>query len=132
MMLIRIYRGFYFVWTYHATGGSYMTVSLSVLCSGIAIVVSLFFGILNKKRNEKTDTKEETTQMTTVIIKLESISTGISEIKSELNNVKSDRKEDRDKIIRLEESLKSAWNRINELIQITETLRKEIDLNKSY
>jgi hypothetical protein len=45
------------------------------------------------KRSQKTDDKKEATELTTVIVKLENISTGISEIKNELGNIKIDVKE---------------------------------------
>ena len=89
-----------------------MTIEVALLISGVSVAFGIYTGISNLKRNQKNDTKQDVSEMTTVIVKLENISNGITEIKSELNNVKNDRKEDREKIIRLEESLKSAWKRI--------------------
>lgn len=60
-------------------------------------------------------TKENTTELTTVIVKLESIGTGISDIKSELAHLKDDQKEDHDKLIKMESSLATAWKRIDEI-----------------
>ena len=59
--------------------------------------------------------KENTTEMTTVIVSLDNIKSGIADIKAELNSIKSSQKEDHDKLIRVEESLKSAWKQINKL-----------------
>ena len=53
--------------------------------------------------------------MTTVIVKLENIGTGITEIKSEMTNVKNDIKEDRERLIRVEDSAKQAHKRLDEL-----------------
>lgn len=59
--------------------------------------------------------KDNTTELTTVIVKLENIGNGISDIKSEIASLKDDQKDDHDRLIRTEESLASAWKRINEI-----------------
>ena len=56
--------------------------------------------------------KDNTTALTTLVVKLESISEGISDIKREINSIKDDQKQDHDRIVRLEESLSSAWVQI--------------------
>lgn len=60
--------------------------------------------------------KESTTELTTVIVKLEAISGGISDIKSEIASLKDDQRTDHDKIIKLESSLATAWKRIDEIM----------------
>lgn len=102
-----------------------MTIELAYVISGLSLAFAIYTGIASMKRNQKVDDKKDASELTTVIVKLENISNGITEIKSELNNVKSDRKEDREQIIRLEESLKSAWKRIEELIQLYENSKKK-------
>ena len=64
--------------------------------------------------------KENTTELTTVIVSLDNIKSGIADIKAELNSIKSSQKEDHDKLIRVEESLKSAWKQINKISTNTE------------
>lgn len=61
------------------------------------------------------NTKENATELTTVIVKLETIGSGISDIKSELAHLKDDQKEDHDKLIKMESSLATAWKRIDEM-----------------
>ena len=78
----------------------------------VSVGFAVFSGVVNLKRNARHDTKNDASELTTVIVKLENIGTGIAEIKSEMKNVKDDVKETREKIIRIEESLKSAWKRI--------------------
>jgi peptidoglycan hydrolase CwlO-like protein len=50
-----------------------------------------------------------------VIVKLENIGNDISEMKNDLRNIKNDVKSNSENIIRLDESLKSAWKIINHL-----------------
>lgn len=59
--------------------------------------------------------KDNTTELTTVIVKLESIGSGISDIKREIESMKTDQKEDHDELIKVGESLRSAWKQINRL-----------------
>jgi peptidoglycan hydrolase CwlO-like protein len=90
-----------------------LTIELALLFSGVSVAAALFFGISNLKRNEEKDTREKAAQMTTVIVKLEAISSGVFEIKSELTAVKEDVKENGERLIRCEESVKQAHKRID-------------------
>jgi len=96
-----------------------MTIEGALLISGVSLAFSIYMGITNYKRNVKSDAKKETSEakteaskMTEVIVKLETISTYLVEMKSELMSVKKDVKEDRELIIRVDESVKQAHKRI--------------------
>lgn len=89
-----------------------MTIEVALLISGVSLAFALYQGISNLKRNQRTDAKKDASEMTTVIVKLENIGSGIAKIEAKMNAYESDRKEDREKLIRLEESVKSAWKRI--------------------
>jgi hypothetical protein len=84
-----------------------LCISAAVGVSGIAV------GWIGVKRNQSSDDREEANQMTTVIVKLENISKDTGEIKNDMKDVKSDVRHNTEQIIRLDESLKSAWKRIN-------------------
>lgn len=58
--------------------------------------------------------KKSTTELTTVIVKLENIGAGITDIKAEIASMKTDQKEDHDRLIKLESSVATIWKRINE------------------
>ena len=83
---------------------NYVTVAISV----VSLLLALYT-FLSK------NSKENTTELTTVIVSLDNIKSGIADIKAELNSIKSSQKEDHDKLIRVEESLKSAWKQINKI-----------------
>lgn len=59
--------------------------------------------------------KENTTELTTVIVKLENIGAGITDIKAEIAGMKSDQKEDHDRLIKVEASVATMWKRMNEM-----------------
>lgn len=90
-----------------------MTIEVALLISGVSLAFGLFSGISNLKRNQRSDDKNEASQLTTVIVKLENIGTGIAEIKNEMGNVKNDVKESRERIIKVEESAKQAHKRLD-------------------
>lgn len=89
-----------------------MTIEVALLISGVSVAFGIYQGVSNLRRNNRTDDKNDATQLTTVIVKLESIGDGVNEIKADMKNVKSDVGELKEKQVRTDESLKSAWKRI--------------------
>ena len=92
-----------------------MTIEVALLVSIISVFAAICFGLANMRRNQKADDKREQSDMTTVIVKLESIRVDTNEIKNDIKSLKSDVRHNSEDIIRMDESLKSAWKRINEL-----------------
>ena len=90
----------------------------------VPIIISALSLILAVYTFLSKNSKENTTELTTVIVSLDNIKTGIADIKAELNSIKSSQKEDHDKLIRVEESLKSAWKQINK-IQVGNSMNEE-------
>ena len=90
-----------------------MSVELSILIPVVSVVFAIYAGISNLKRNQSQDDKNTASQMTTVIVKLENIGNGIAEIKSEISNAKEDIKENRERIVKVEESEKQAHKRLD-------------------
>jgi len=88
-------------------------VEAAIIISGISVAFGIYQGIINLKRNEKQDVKTEIAQLTSVIIKLENIGDGVSEIKHEISNIKFDIKESRERLVKVEESAKSAHKRLD-------------------
>jgi peptidoglycan hydrolase CwlO-like protein len=90
-----------------------MTIEVALLISIFALAFSIFFGLSTNKRNKTKDDKQDASQLTMVIVKLENIGNGVSEIKQEISSVKEDGRKDRECIIRLEESVKQAHKRMD-------------------
>lgn len=95
--------------------GDFMTIEVALLISGISLAFGIYQGIANLKRNKATDDKKDATEMTTVIVKLESIGTGVTEIKSDMKNIRQDLQDLRERVVVVEQSTKSAHHRINTL-----------------
>jgi predicted PurR-regulated permease PerM len=80
---------------------------LTVVISVLSLLLALY--TLLSRNN-----KENTTELTTVIVKLENIGNGISDIKAEIANMKNDQKEDHDRLIKVESSVSSLWKQFND------------------
>lgn len=90
-----------------------MAIDVALLFSGVAVLVSLIFGISNWKRGAKQDTANETTHMTTVIVKLEAISEGIAEIRADMKTAKAEIAELRERTAKVESAAASAHKRVD-------------------
>ena len=88
-----------------------MSIELAALIS----ICTLGLGFVAARRNFKTEVKQDTTEMTTVIVKLENIQGGISEIKTDVKGIKDDVKSLDRRVTIVEESTKSAQKRIDEI-----------------
>jgi len=91
--------------------------ALVIIISLFSLIFAIYSGGAALKRNYKKDVSRETSELAMVIVKLEDISAGISEIKSDLGTVKSDVKELTERLIIAEESVKLAHRRIDELCE---------------
>ena len=92
-----------------------MPIEMALLLSGISVAFSLYYGMLNIRRNLKHDDAKAATQLTTVMVKLENISNGIAEIKTDMHNIHREAKESRERLIKVEESAKQAHRRLDSL-----------------
>ena len=93
-----------------------MTSEIALLIfSGLSLAFAIYQGVFNMKRDRTTSDKKEAIDLTTVIVKLEYIGTGITEIKSDIKNTKDEVRQLRDRLIKAEDSIKSAHRRISEL-----------------
>lgn len=94
--------------------GGYMKIEVAWLISFLSATFAVYSGMWNLKRNQKSDDKRDATEMTTVIVKLESISGDTSEIKKDMSDLKSEMKELRERVVVVEQSTKQSHKRIDE------------------
>lgn len=92
----------------------YIPVILTIFIAFCSLLVSIY--TLISKNN-----KENTAELTTVIVKLENISGGIADIKAEMNTMKTDQKEDHDRLIQVESSVSALWKQFNNEVHKLET-----------
>ena len=92
-----------------------LTIEISLLLSGVS--VAIFFGICSKQRNEKKDTQEDAEQRATtdtmVMVKLENIADDLKDIKRESRENREEMKTLRERVVIVEQSLKSYHKRLD-------------------
>ena len=86
---------------------------LSIL-TGSSLLFGVFSGILGLRRSARRDVGKNASEMTMVIVKLEDISVGVSEIKSDVSNVKGDIRELTERLIVAEQAIKQAHRRLDD------------------
>ena len=84
-----------------------------VIISVISLIVAAVVGFTNIKRNQNSDNRQAAAEMTTVIVKLETINSSVSEIKADVRNTRTDMQDLRDRLIIVEQSAKSAHHRLD-------------------
>nr|DAL68421.1 MAG TPA: hypothetical protein [Caudoviricetes sp.] len=94
-----------------------LTIEVSLLISGVSVAFAIFFGICSKQRNDKKDTQEETERRaendTMVVVKLENIAGDIKDIKRESRENREEMKQLRERVVIVEQSLKSYHKRLD-------------------
>ena len=86
---------------------------LGVIISVVSLIVAAIVGFSNLKRSTHTDTSKQAAEMTTVIVKLETLNNNVTEMKTELRSLGTNYQEIREKLIILEQVAKSAHHRID-------------------
>ena len=99
-----------------------MTIELSLLLSGISVAFATFFGISNKKRNDKKDAEQETeeraTANTLMMTKLENIADDVKDIKRDYKETRAEVQDLHDRVLIVEQSLKSYHKRLDGIFNL--------------
>lgn len=95
---------------------------IPIIISGVSVVFSVFFGFFslsyNAKNSKHTDAKEiedRVKENTRINMKLDTISSNTTEIKNEVTEMRKELNSHDNRIIKVEESVKSAHHRIDGL-----------------
>ena len=87
---------------------------LSVVSLSVAATM-LIVNVLNTRRNRRADDQQDAAERTTLIVKIESINAGINEIKTDVRGLRGDVRELQDRMIIVEQSVKSAHHRVDRI-----------------
>lgn len=89
-------------------------VSITVIISACSLLIATVMAVVNIRSTTKKADTEETTKTTTLIVKLENISDGVNEIKTDMKNFRSDLQNVRERLTIVEQSTKSAHKRLDQ------------------
>ena len=90
-----------------------MQIDLSYLIAVISLILSAVVGLTGLKRARWQDDKSDASSLTTLLVKIENINNGINEIKSDMRNMRVDLQDVRERLVIVEQSVKSAHHRID-------------------
>lgn len=94
-------------------GGKRMTIEVALLLSVVSVAFSIFFGLKNNRRSDTKEIEERVRENTKINMKLDNIALNTSDIKNELSAMKKDVSGHEERIIKVEDSAKSAHHRID-------------------
>lgn len=92
-----------------------MSVEVALLVSIVSVAFSIFFGLKNSKRTDTKDIEERVKDNTRLNMKLDVITSNTTEIKNEVLEMRKEINIHGDRIIKVEESVKSAHHRLDGL-----------------
>ena len=97
-----------------------MTIGVPVLISVVALFVTLisvtfaiYFGLKSTKRSDNSDIEKKATEAATINVKLDQIGGDVRDIKYDVTGVKKDFQALSERVVKVEESAKSAHHRID-------------------
>ena len=102
-----------------------MTVEVALVLSVVSVVFSIYFGYKNSKHTDTKELEQRVKENTTINLKLDGIAASIDDVKIDLKAIKTEMKQHNDRIIKVEESVKSAHKRIDEILKKIEETDKE-------
>lgn len=94
-----------------------MTIEVALLLSVVSVSFSIFFGLKNNKRSDTKDIEDRVRENTKINMKLDNIASNTSDIKSEVSEIKKEMSGHETRIIKVEDSAKSAHHRIDEIVE---------------
>lgn len=92
-----------------------MSIEIATLVSIISVAFAIFFGIKSANRTDKKDVEERAATNATINVKLDNISTTVNDIKYDISDTKSKVIELDKKLVVVEQSVKSAHHRIDNI-----------------
>lgn len=90
-------------------------IEITTVISVCSLLIAATVAVTTIRRNSKADDKNEATQLTTVIVKLENIGDDIKDIKKDIKEVNLEVQSIKERLLKVEQSTKSAHHRLDHL-----------------
>lgn len=92
-----------------------MTIEVMTLITGISVSLGIISTILNLRRTNRVDTKNTIIETANLNNKIDNVLIGISELKVKLNTMETDQKDSKERIIILEQKVKTLSETVNKM-----------------
>ena len=90
-------------------------VSTAIIISVLSLAFSVFMGLKSNKRTDTKDIEERVKENTRINMKLDAISSNTTDIKNDVSEMRKEINSHDNRIVKVEESVKSAHHRIDGL-----------------
>ena len=90
-------------------------VSTAIIISVLSLAFSVFMGLKSNKRTDTKDIEERVKENTRINMKLDAITSNTTDIKNEVSEMRKEINSHDNRIVKVEESVKSAHHRIDGL-----------------
>lgn len=90
-----------------------MTIEWAVLLSTISVVAALVFNSINAAKQRKLEIQRDSREIAVIITKLDNITAAIAEMRASLTNHDDDIRDNRERLVKVEEAAKSAHHRLD-------------------
>lgn len=94
-----------------------MTIEITILISVVSVAFAIFFGLKSNRRNDIKDIEEKAARDAVINTKLDIITSDVKYIKDDMSMVSKKVDEIDKRVVKVEESTKSAHHRIDDLIR---------------
>lgn len=94
-----------------------MTIEIALLISIVSVAFSVYNIVKNAKRNDTKDIESRATESAVLNVKLDQIGSDVRDIKYDITSVKSSVQGLAERMIKVEESVKQAHRRINDITE---------------
>ena len=92
-----------------------MTIEVMTLITVVSLTLGIVSTLLNLRRNSRVDTKTTIIETANLNNKIDNVLIGISELKVKLNAMEADQKDSRERIIILEQKVKTLFTTVTQL-----------------
>lgn len=90
-----------------------LEISTAIIISALSLGFSVFMGVKSNKRTDTKDIEERVKENTRINMKLDGITNNTAEIKAELSEMRKEINSHDTRLVKIEESVKSAHHRID-------------------
>ena len=88
----------------------------AIIVSIVSVAFAMYVGLTTLRRQQRNEDQQESAVTARITIHLEHIERGVNAIRYDVTSIMDDIKEQRERIIKVEESSKQAHKRLDEII----------------
>lgn len=94
-------------------------ISLIILCVGVMSLLSSTW------HTSKKDTETDSERITKISTQMDNVVSAVSEINTSMKEIQIDARNDHDRLIKMEQSVKSVWREVNNLMGLPADKKEE-------